>query len=33
MEKFQNMSPDSLKMMMNKGMQALDSLKAAMDKK
>ena len=33
MEKFQNMSADSLKMMMNKGMQALDSLKAAMDKK
>ena len=33
MEKFKNMSPDSLKMMMDKGMQALDSLKNNMDKK
>jgi Domain of unknown function (DUF4878) len=33
MEKFKNMSADSLKMMMDKGMQALDSLKGAMDKK
>ncbi len=33
MEKFKNMSPDSLKMMMDKGMEALDSLKKAMDKK
>lgn len=33
MEKFKNMSADSLKMMMDKGMQALDSLKKAMDKK
>ncbi len=33
MEKFKNMSPDSLKMMMDKGMQALDSLKNVMDKK
>jgi hypothetical protein len=33
MEKFKNMNPDSLKEMMNKGMQALDSLKNALDKK
>ena len=33
MEKFKNMSADSLKMMMDKGMQALDSMKKAMDKK
>jgi hypothetical protein len=33
MEKFKNMSADSLKMMMDKGMQALDSLKGAMEKK
>jgi Domain of unknown function (DUF4878) len=33
MEKFKNMNADSLKMMMDKGMQALDSLKKAMDKK
>lgn len=33
MEKFKNMSPDSIKMMMNKGMQALDSLKSVMEKK
>jgi hypothetical protein len=33
MEKFKNMSADSLNMMMDKGMQALDSLKKAMDKK
>lgn len=33
MEEFKNMSADSLKMMMDKGMKALDSLKGAMDKK
>ena len=33
MEKFKNMSPDSLKMMMDKGMQALDSIKNTMEKK
>jgi Domain of unknown function (DUF4878) len=33
MEKFKNMSADSLKMMMDKGMQTLDSLKKTMDKK
>jgi hypothetical protein len=33
MDKFKNMSADSLKMMMDKGMKALDSLKNAMDKK
>ena len=33
MDKFKNMSPDSIKMMMNKGMQALDSLKSVMEKK
>jgi hypothetical protein len=33
MEKFKNMSADSLKMMMDKGVQAMDSLKKAMDKK
>ncbi len=32
MDKFKNMSADSLKMMMDKGMKALDSLKGAMDK-
>ena len=32
MEKFKNMSPDSLKMMMNKGMEAMDSLKKIMNK-
>jgi hypothetical protein len=33
MEKFKNMSADSLKMMMDKGIQAMDSLKKALDKK
>ena len=33
MEKFKNMSADSLKMMMDKGMQALDSIKNTMEKK
>ena len=33
MEKLKNMSPDSLKMMMDKGMQALDSIKNTMEKK
>jgi len=33
MEKFKNMSADSLKMMMDKGIQAIDSLKKAMEKK
>ncbi len=33
MEKFKNMSADSLKMMMDKGIQAMDSLKKAMEKK
>lgn len=33
MEKFKNMNPDSLKMMMDKGMQAMDSLKNILDKK
>lgn len=33
MEKFKNMSSDSLKMMMEKGMQALDSVKNLMEKK
>jgi hypothetical protein len=33
MEKFKNMSADSVKMMIDKGMQAMDSLKNAMDKK
>ena len=32
MEAFKNMSADSLKMMMDKGMKAMDSLKNAMDK-
>ncbi len=32
MEKFKNMSADSLKMMMDKGKDALDSLKKALDK-
>lgn len=32
MEKFQNMSADSLKMIMDKGMKALDSMKKALDK-
>lgn len=33
LEKFKNMSTDSLKMMMDKGMQAMDSLKNALDNK
>ena len=33
MEKFRNMSADSMKMMMDKGMQALDSLKSVMENK
>lgn len=33
MEKFKNMNPDSLKMMMDKGMQALDSVTKILDKK
>lgn len=33
MEKFKNMSADSLKMMMDKGMTMVDSLKSIMDKK
>ena len=33
MDKFKNMSADSVKMMMEKGMQAMDSLKVIMDKK
>ena len=33
MEKLKNMDPDSLKKMMQKGMEALDSLKNIMDKK
>ena len=33
MDKFKNMPADSLKMMMEKGMQALDSIKNQMDKK
>lgn len=33
LEKFKNMSADSLKMMMDKGIQAMDSLKNALDKK
>lgn len=32
MEKFKNMSADSLKMMMEKGKDALDSLTKALDK-
>jgi len=32
MDKFKNMSADSLKMIMDKGMKALDSLKKALDK-
>lgn len=33
LEKFKNMSADSLKMMMNKGMEALDSMKEVMKQK
>ena len=33
MEKFKTMSADSLKMMMEKGMQAMDSMKSMMEKK
>lgn len=33
MEKFKNMSADSLKMMMDKGMSMMDSMKTALDKK
>jgi hypothetical protein len=33
MDKLKNMSADSLKMMMDKGIQAMDSLKKALDKK
>ena len=33
MEKFKNMSADSLKMMMEKGMQTMDSIKNIMEKK
>jgi len=33
MDKFKNMSADSIKMLMQKGMQAMDSLKAVMEKK
>lgn len=33
MEKFKNMSADSLKMMMNKGIEAMDSLKTILNKK
>jgi Domain of unknown function (DUF4878) len=33
MEKFKNMNPDSLKMIMEKGIQALDTMKNLMEKK
>ena len=33
MEKFKNMNADSMKMMMDKGMQALDSIKVGNGKK
>ena len=33
MDKFKNMSADSIKMLMQKGMQAMDSLKNVLDKK
>ncbi len=32
MDKFKNMSADSIKMLMQKGMQAMDSMKSVMDK-
>jgi hypothetical protein len=32
LEKLKNMDPDSLKMLMNKGLQMMDSMKNAMDK-